>query len=104
LLRAIRIRDQAPKFLLGLPTPDAVLLPSRDGVCQALDLDRATVTDGQRLLLSCGGHASCFPAVPAELVQVGGEEDVLVGRHHSAAAGRQVHPPAKPRLEEVATA
>jgi hypothetical protein len=67
-LRVIRIRDQAPQFLLGLPAPDAVLLASGYGVCQALGLDRATVTDGQRLPLSHGGYAGRCPAVPAQIV------------------------------------
>src|SRR5215211_6824768 len=83
-LRGIRVRDQAPKFLLGLPAPDAVVLASGYGVCQAFGLDRATVTDGQRLLLSCGRHAGCCPAATTQLVQVEREEDVLVGRAHCA--------------------
>jgi hypothetical protein len=103
-LRAIRVRAQAPEFLLGLPAPDAVLLTSGDGVCQALDLDWASVTDGQRLPLSRGGQAGCCPAVPAQHVQVGREEDVLVGRRHHAPAGRAVHPRAEPGLEVAATA
>jgi hypothetical protein len=61
----IRVRDQAPKFVLGLPAPDAVLLASGYGECQAFVLDRATTTDGQRLLLSLGGHLACCSAVPA---------------------------------------
>jgi hypothetical protein len=103
-LRAIRVRDQAPKFLLGLPAPDAVVLASGHGICQALNLDRAAVTDSQRLPLANGGRAGCCPAVTAQLVQVGREEDVLVGRRHCATAGSQIHPPAEPSLEEAATA
>jgi len=94
--RVICIRDQASKFLLGSPAPDAMLLASGDGVRQALDLDGATVTDGQRLVLSRGGQAGCCPAVPAQLVQVGREEDVLVGRRHDAPTGSEVHPRAEP--------
>ena len=93
-----------PLWQIKKVCPDAVLLPSGYGVCQALGLDRATLTDGQRLPLSCDGHAGCCPAVTAQLVQVGREEDVPIGRCHCAAAGSQVHPPAEPRLEEVATA
>jgi hypothetical protein len=103
-LRVIRVRGQAPKFLLGLPAPDAVLLASGHGVCQAFDLDRATITDGQRLPLSSGGHAGCYPTVPAQFLQVRREEDVLVGRRYFATAGSQVRPPAEPSLEEAATA
>jgi len=86
-LRAVHFRDEALEFLLRPPAPDAVLLASGDGVRQALDLDRATVTDGQRLPFSRGGQAGCCPAVPAQLVQLGREEDVFVGRSHYALAG-----------------
>jgi hypothetical protein len=78
LIRA-SIGDQAPKLLLGSPTPDAMPLSRGHGICEAVVLNGTALTDGQGLLLSLGRQLPRRTAMPRQLSRVRGEEDVVVG-------------------------